>query len=258
LKIGKQKMNQVQKLKWLMLSGITETMSETPVNRLRTAPSAVSEQRVGEPPESQVPPEKDVALYQAEELAKTATTLVELYEKRANFDGCALKKTAAHTLNGHGAENPDVLCYIEAPDTADERAGRLMADAAGELLDKMLGAIGLNLNQNAYVSALIPWRPPGNRKPSEAELALCRPFWEREIALLKPKIILLMGANVSGAVLGISALSKARGVWHEVQGIPARVSIPPATLIKFPAQKKQAWEDLQQLQKKLGGIEKGE
>ncbi|MBR6412759.1 MAG: uracil-DNA glycosylase, partial [Alphaproteobacteria bacterium] len=90
--------------------------------------------------------------------------------------------------------------------------------------------------------------------PSDVELALCRPFWEREVTLLQPKIILLMGANVSGAVLGVSALSKARGVWHDYQGIPTRVSIAPATLIKFPAQKKQAWEDLQQVQKKLSEV----
>ena len=245
-------MNYVQKLKWLILSGITETFSEEPVNRIRPL---VQNQPDTKPEAVQKPlPEKDVALYQAETLGKGAHNLAELYQSRRAFDGCALKKTAAHTLNGHGADQPQVLCYVEAPDTADDKAGRLMSGAAGELLDKMLAAIGLNLNQNAYVSSLIPWRPPGNRKPSEAEHALCKPFWEREIALLKPKVIILLGANVSGAVLGVSALSKARGVWHDFQGIPVRVSIAPATLIKFPAQKKQAWEDLQQVQKKLGEL----
>ena len=244
-------MNQVQNLKWMILSGITETISETPVNRMRGAVEATTPEEI---PEVKQPPEKDVALYQAEKLADTAQSLAGLYAARAGFGGCALKKTAAHTLNGRGAENPDVLCYVLTPDTDDERAGRLMAGPAGELLDKMLGAIGLNLNQNAYVSSLIPWRPPGNRKPSDVELALCRPFWMREIALIKPKVILLMGANVSDAVLGISALSKARGVWHEAQGIPVRVSLAPANLIKFPAQKKQAWEDLQQVQKKLSEL----
>ena len=244
-------MNQVQKLKWLILSGITETASEMPVNRIRSAIQTISETPV-EIQNTSVAPEKDIALYQAETMAKNVSTLAELYRYRNTFEGCALKKTAAHTLNGRGSETPIVLCYIEAPDTVDEREGKLMSGAAGELLDKMLGAIGLNLNQNAYVSSLIPWRPPGNRKPSDVELSLCRPFWEREIALLQPQVILLFGANVSSAVLGISALSKARGVWHDYQGIPVRVSISPTTLIQFPAQKKQAWEDLQQVQKKLG------
>ena len=247
-------MNQVQKLKWFLLSGITETISETPVNRIQGR--TISSPKIAEPTKSLEvrSPEKDVALYQAESLAKNAKTLAELYALRKGFDGCALKKTAAYTLNGRGTINPDVLCYVEAPDTVDEREGCLMAGEAGALLDKMLSAIGLSLNQNAYVSSLIPWRPPGNRKPSEVELALCRPFWEKEIAFLKPKIILLLGANVSGAVLGITALSKARGVWHDYQGIPVRVSLAPATLIKVQAQKRQAWEDLQQVQKKLGEI----
>ncbi|MBR6411672.1 MAG: uracil-DNA glycosylase, partial [Alphaproteobacteria bacterium] len=162
-------MNQVQKLKWLTLSGITETTSEEPVNRLCLATPMPMETKTDVSAPAQAP-EKDVALYQAESLAQGANTLAELYRCRGAFDGCALKKTAAHTLNGWGAEKPEVLCYIEAPDTADDREGYLMSGESGALLDKMLGAIGLNLNQNAYVAALIPWRPPGNRKPSDVEL----------------------------------------------------------------------------------------
>ncbi|MDY6407148.1 MAG: uracil-DNA glycosylase [Pseudomonadota bacterium] len=244
-------MNETQKLKWYILSGITETISESPINRLKTRTLKV----VSKPDQHPTSGVSDIASEVSQSIAARADTLESLYQCRNDFDGCALKKTAAHTLNGRGVKNPDVLCYVEAPDTADEREGILMAGPAGVLLDKMLLAIGLNLNQNAYVSSLIPWRPPGNRKPSDVELALCRPFWEKEIALLRPKIILLFGANVSGAVLGITALSKARGSWHDYQGIPVRVSIAPATLIKLPAQKKQAWEDLQQVQKKLNEIQ---
>ena len=184
-------MNQVQKLKWFLLSGITETISETPVNRMQSESALVPKTKETVKPVQSSVPEKDVALYQAESLAQSAGTLAELYASREGFDGCALKKTAAHTLNGRGVEKPDVLCYIEAPDTIDEREGCLMSGEAGALLDKMLAAIGLNLNQNAYVSSLIPWRPPGNRKPSEIEHALCRPFWEKEITFLRPKVILL-------------------------------------------------------------------
>jgi len=243
-------MNYIQKLKWFILSGITETTAEEPVNRMQKSIS--EKQETAKTVSPQKTSEGDISSRQAESLAIQAQTIAELYQNRSGFEGCPLKRTAAHTLNGYGVAQPDVLCYVEAPDTADEKEARLMSGEAGLLFEKMLGAIGLNLNQNAYVSSLIPWRPPGNRKPTEVELSLCRPFWEREIALLKPKIILLFGANVSSAVLGISALSKARGVWHDHQGIPVRVSIAPATLIKLPAQKKQAWEDLQQVQKKLG------
>jgi len=243
-------MNQEQNLKWLILSGVTESVGEQPIDRLKSnrADQSVVVPSVKE--ETNAPSD----LHLAEELATSAQNLADLYEKQAGFDACPLKKTAMHTLNGYGALNPDVMCIIEAPDTVDEKEGRLMSGEAGALLDKMLNAIGLNLNQNAYVSSLIPWRPPGNRVPTEAELALCRPFWEKEIDLIAPKILLLMGGGVSKALLGISALSKARGSWHEYRGRVTRVSLAPATLLKLPAQKRQAWEDLQQIKTKLDEI----
>jgi len=245
-------MNNWQKIKWFILSGITETTAKTPVNRLQRKPiDPVKGQGV----DSSLPSaEADIFSRRAESLAAQAQTIAELYQNRANFEGCALKKTAAHTLNGRGVNRPDVLCYVETPDTIDEKEACLMGGPAGQLLDKMLAAIGLDLSQNAYISSLVPWRPPGNRKPTDVELSLCRPFWEKEIDLLQPKIILLFGANVSETVLGISALSKARGTWHDYRGIPVRVSIAPATLLKLPAQKKQAWEDLQQVAQKWSEI----
>lgn len=246
-------MNNWQKLKWLILSGITESIGEEPINRLdKVVPSEGKRSDVSV--SKQLKEEDNVSSEQASKLAMQAKTLTDLYAYRSDFEGCSLKKTAAFTLNGYGVVKPDVLCLVESPDTADDREGKLMSGGAGVLLDKMLAAIGLNINQNAYVSSLIPWRPPGNRKPTATEQAVCRPFWEREIRLLQPKILLLFGAGVSEALLGINSLSKARGTWHNYHGIPARVSIPPSALIKLPAQKKQAWEDLQQIQAKLADL----
>ena len=243
-------MNNWQKLKWLILSGITESIGEEPVNRLERR-RARQPDKVNE--DNKKAPEiiADTFVEQATILASQAKDLSDLYEKRSLFDGCPLKKTAAYTLNGYGVAHPDVLCLVEAPDTIDDREGKLMSGEAGDLLGKMLAAIHLNLNENAYISSLIPWRPPGNRKPSEIEQAVCRPFWEREIQLLQPKLLLLFGTGVSGALLGINSLAKARNTWHDYHGIPTRVSIPPATLLNVPTQKKQAWEDLKQVQEKL-------
>jgi len=246
-------MNNWQKLKWLILSGITESIGERPVNRLEKT-VGYETNKVENTVSTEAKNIADTFVEQAMILASQSKNLSELYEKRSTFDGCPLKKTAAYTLNGYGSEHPDVLCLVEAPDTMDDREGKLIAGEVGVLLGKMLGAIGLNLNQNAYVSSLIPWRPPGNRKPNSTEHAVCRPFWEREIQLLQPKLLLLFGTGVSEALLGISSLSKARGAWHDYHGIPTRVSIPPATLIKLSAQKKQAWEDLQQVQAKLENL----
>lgn len=240
-------MNIVQKLKWLILSGVTESIGEAPVNRFERKSTPLKTEPI---PETE--PKADVALsQQAQMLAQEAQTLTELYQKREQFNGCSLKKTATHTVNGRGCSSPTVLCVTEAADTDDDKSGIIMDGIAGQLLNKMLGAIGLNLEQNAYVTTLVPWRPPGNRKPTETEIACCLPFLNREIDLLKPQYILLFGGGLSQVLLGISALSKARGSWHIYRNIPVRVSIPPATLIKLPAQKKQAWEDLQAVQKKM-------
>lgn len=240
-------MHIVQKLRWLIISGITETIGERPVNRFMQQSNSPKT-----PPETSVPPKAEDSLsQQAEKLAGQAASLAELYNKRESFDGCSLKKTATRTVNGRGCSTPKVLCVLEAADTEDDKSGLLMSGMTGHLFEKMLTAIGLNLNQNAYVTALIPWRPPGNRKPTEAEIACCLPFLNKEIELLKPQYILLFGSGLSRVLLGISALSKARGAWHTYRDIPVRVSIPPATLMKVPVQKKQAWEDLQALQKKM-------
>ncbi|MBQ7413718.1 MAG: uracil-DNA glycosylase [Alphaproteobacteria bacterium] len=240
-------MNIIQKLKWLILSGVTETIGEEPINRFERKATPIKTEPIPE-----MEPKADIALsQQAQALAQKAQTLTELYQARETFNGCPLKKTATHTVNGRGGSSPTILCVIEAADTEDDKSGIIMSGAVGQLLDKMLGAIGLDLNRNAYVTALVPWRPPGNRKPTEAEIACCLPFFNREIELLRPRCILIFGSGLSQILLGISALSKARGSWHAYQNIPVRVSVPPATLIKLPAQKKQAWEDLQAIQKKM-------
>lgn len=236
-----------QNLRWLILSGVTETIGNKPMDRLNRPKTSPQAPQAKKSPAAPITAGESALTDQSKILAASANTLADLYARRANFDGCTLKKTAAHTLNGFGAENPDVLCILELPDTDDERAGKLAGGPAGELLRRMLAAINLDLDRNAYVTTLIPWRTPGNRPPTEAELAICRPFWEREVDLLHPRLILAFGGRVSQTLLGISALSRARGTWHEYRGIPTRVTIPPATLLRLPAQKKAAWEDLQQL-----------
>ena len=242
-------MNIYQKLKWFALSGITEMIGEKPVNRLVGVPEKkVLTVDSVKPVENS---EEKIFSEQARLLADSAGTLTELYQKRDLVEGCALKKTAAYTLNGFGAEHPVVLCLVEGPETIDEKQGRLMSGDIGDLFRRMLKAIDLDLNKNTYVSALVPWRGPGNRKPTDVEKAICQAFWKREIELIQPKIILAFGGAVSDALVGISALSKARNLWHNYQGIPVRVTVSLTTLIKQPAQRKPAWDDLQAVQEKI-------
>ncbi len=246
-------MNIRQKLLWLLTAGVSETIGETPVNRYHTKPRSESLPGVSSKSAPTSDTASDILSNRAQTLAAEAVDLNDLYARRATFDGCPLKKTAAHTVNGRGVLPPTVLCLTETPDTSDDKEGLLFSGETGRLLDKMLAAIGLSLSENTYVSALIPWRPPGNRKPTQTEAALCRPFWEKEIELIRPGLILLFGAGAASELLGIDSLSKARASWHEYKGIPVCTTIAPATLLKLPAQKKQAWEDLQKLKAKYNG-----
>lgn len=243
-----------QKLKWFLTAGITEVIGEAPVNRLHDrTPGPMTPTPVAADVSPADPAGADhVFSEQASALAQGATDLDDLYRRRAEFDGCPLKKTAAHTLNGIGVAHPTVLCLLDTPDTADEKAGRLMSGPAGVLLDKMLAAIGLNVATNAYVSTLIPWRTPGNRPPTPVERAVCRPFWEREIALLQPKLILVFGSGPAQDVLGQASLSKARATWGDYHGIPVRATLSPAMVLKMDAHRRAAWEDLKKVRDRLG------
>lgn len=242
-----------QKLKWFLTAGITETIGEAPVNRLQDRTSGSPDPMMKTADVSSDDPNgaDHVFSEQAIALAQGATDLDDLYRRRADFDGCPLKKTAAHTLNGIGVEHPTVLCLLDTPDTADEKAGRLMSGPAGALLDKMLAAIGLHVATNAYVSTLIPWRTPGNRLPTPVERAVCRPFWEREIALLQPKLILVFGSGPAQEVIGQASLSKARAMWGDYHGIPVRATLSPAMVLKMDTHRRAAWEDLKKVRDRL-------
>jgi len=244
-------MNIYQKLKGLVLSGVSEMVGEEPVNRLIRPRQTLFQTDMDSAQPPPVPEAEAAYSEQAATLAAGCTTLADLYRVRDSFNGCPLKKTAAHTLNGRGVNPPVVLCLVATPDREDEKAGTLFAGAVGAKAGQMLGAIGLDLQKNTYVSALIPWRPPGDRKPTPAEIAACQPFWEKEIDLLNPKLIVAFGSDVSKMLLQSGSLSKVRGSWHTYRSRPLRVCIAPAMVLKQPEQRRPAWEDIQAVQQKL-------
>lgn len=248
-------MDSYKKLTWLLRMGVDETVGEIPTNRLaKKTPVSVSTTQT-----TSVKSADDIALHQAIALAAEAQTLPDLFHALDSFDGCALKKTAMHTIFSKGIPNATVMCIGEMPDATDDKIGEPFSGESGILLDKMLRAIDLSISDNTYVSMLIPWRPPGNRKPTPTEIALCAPFMRRHIELVNPDILLLFGGLTSGALLGIDSISKARGTWHGYQPegkpspIPCLVTFSPTFLMKSPTHKKHAWEDLQRVRKKLDG-----
>lgn len=178
------------------------------------------------------------------------TTLETLRERVMAFDGCALKKTAMHTVFADGNPQSHILFVGEAPGAEEDKQGLPFVGPSGQLLDKMMAAIGLS-RESAYITNVVFWRPPGNRPPTPAEVAVCLPFLNKHLELVKPKILVLLGMTAMKALLKTpSSLAQARGVWHaytpgeEQKPIPTRVTFHPSYLLRSPGQKALAWFDL--------------
>jgi uracil-DNA glycosylase family 4 len=197
------------------------------------------------------------AIAQARAAAGAARTLDELRDAVTGFEGCALKRTATNTVFADGNPASGVMLIGEAPGADEDRIGRPFVGAAGKLLDRMLATIGLDRTR-AYITNVLFWRPPGNRKPTDAEVATCRPFVERHIALVRPHIIVLVGGTASAALLpGSAGITRIRGGWvHlEVNGLDRPIqAIPmyhPSFLLRSPERKPEAWVDLLSIKSKM-------
>ena len=204
---------------------------------------------------------------EAARLAIAAQTLDELRDAIAAFEGIALRRTAISMVFADGNPQSSVMIIGEAPGADEDRIGKPFVGVSGQLLDKMLGCIGLsrdaeNPARGFYVSNIINWRPPGNRTPTAAEIDISLPFIERHIALANPKLLLLSGGVAAQALLNrTEGVSRLRKSWHDYRprtdGIGGPVSIPalatyhPSYLLRTPAQKRAAWQDLLTLQEKL-------
>jgi len=194
----------------------------------------------------QKPP--DAATRSAREAAAGAATLAELKAKLEAFDGCGLKATAKSLCFFRGAEQARVMIIGEAPGRDEDRAGVPFVGRAGQLLDKMLASIGLD-ETSVHITNVVYWRPPGNRTPTPVEVQVCRPFLERQIALVAPEIVVTVGGPAAKALLDTSTgIMKLRGGWRdgEAGGRTFRImpTLHPAYLLRTPAAKRLAWRDL--------------
>ncbi|MFM7336299.1 MAG: uracil-DNA glycosylase family protein [Tabrizicola sp.] len=244
-------------LSWQVDCGADEPVGDTPVNRYDMAvpapkPLATSSVSSAEPPaRTEADP---VAV--ARRTAEQAQTLDALREAVATFDLCDLKKGARNTVFADGNPAARVLILGEAPGAAEDREGRPFVGRAGQLLDRMFAAIGLSRTspdaQSAlYITNVMPWRPPGNRDPEPAEVAMMRPFVERHIALVDPAVIVVMGNTPLDALTGKRGILRARGNWSLALGKPLLPMTHPAYLLRNPSAKREAWADLLSLQARL-------
>jgi DNA polymerase len=273
-------------------AGVDEAIAEAPIDRfaLRPPPAAPAPSRPSAPqhvsppvaparpmaPARPAPPPARVtrpaspaalvmaetALGAARAAAMAAPTLADLRAVVEAFDGCALKETATHTVFADGAEGASAMFIGEAPGADEDRIGKPFVGVSGQLLDRMIGTIGLSRSLNAYITNILFWRPPGNREPSSEEIALCLPFVMRHIELVRPRVLVFLGGPSAKTLLGrAEGITRLRGKWQafRTQGMQERGEPPiaaiamfhPAYLLRTPGAKREAWRDLVAIKARL-------
>src|SRR5271165_3633771 len=248
-------------LRWWRQAGVEFAVDETPHNRFAAdaspAPRAerdrapTSAPALAAPRPATLSPGMD-AEAAASELASASADLETLRLNMERFDGCALKRTATQLVFADGVPGSRAMFVGEAPGADEDRIGRPFVGRAGQLLDRMLNAVGLDRRQ-VYIANIVPWRPPGNRTPTLQETQTCLPFITRQIELADPQLLVCLGAPSAQTLLGVKGgILRARGSWFTYpiengRTIPALAMLHPAYLLRQPAQKRLAWADMRAL-----------
>lgn len=247
-------------LEWQVELGAIDAISDAPVNRYelpKEAPARPTSASPAPQPAPIVKPAEVDTVAIARQMAEAANDLDQLRTALGQYEHCELKKGARNLVFADGNPAARVMIIGEAPGRDEDREGKPFVGRAGQLLDRMLAAIGLDRHagdaSNAvYITNVLPWRPPQNRDPKPEEIAMMLPFVQRHVALAKPEIIVLMGNYSCQAGLGKRGITRLRGQWHEAYGHPALPMLHPAYLLRQPHAKREAWADLLSLKAKLG------
>lgn len=192
----------------------------------------------------------------ARDAAAAASSLDELKAAIEKFEGCALKKSASNTVFGAGNVEANLVLVGEAPGAEEDRQGAPFVGPSGKLLDAMLRSIGL-AREEVYITNILPWRPPGNRQPTTAEVAVCEPFIRRHLELIGPKVVVCLGGSSAKTLMEEDrGVTRLRGTWKELafaDGSKADITamFHPAYLLRTPEQKRLAWRDLRAISAKL-------
>jgi uracil-DNA glycosylase family 4 len=256
--------NWTELLRWYVEMGVDEAIGEVPVDRTKQRVA----QGIAEPAARSAAPAA-IASHPhsgatvaagAAALANAAATLDELARAVAAFDGCALRRTATNTVFGDGNPAARLMLIGEAPGGEEDRIGKPFVGRSGQLLDRMLAAIGVDRN-SAYITNVLYWRPPGNRKPTPAEITACLPFVQRHIALVRPAVLVLCGGTAASTLLATTeGITKLRGRWLDLavggldQPVKTIATYHPSYLLRSPERKREAWRDLLTIQEELANI----
>ncbi|MEB8387162.1 uracil-DNA glycosylase [Rhodobacteraceae bacterium KMM 6894] len=256
-------------LQWQVELGADEAICDTPVNRYElpdTAPKPASAARPARAGASVVRPvaaapavhSQDDAVGAARQAAAAAGDLDGLRAALAAYEHCDLKRGARNLVFADGDPSSQVMIIGEAPGRDEDRAGQPFVGATGQMLNRMLGAIGLDRTatgaDGVYITNVLPWRPPQNRDPSPQDIDMMRPFVARHVQLVQPKVLILMGNISCQAGLDKRGVTRLRGTWTEAWGVPALPMVHPAYLLRTPAAKRAAWADLLEVQARLRAL----
>jgi uracil-DNA glycosylase family 4 len=242
-------------LDWQREMGVDEPILDEPVDRYAEPlrPPATAETTT---PVAQTPPPAKPSAGQSQAMAARARTLAELAEIQSGFDGLEIRLGARNFVFADGNPAARVMILGEAPGEEEDREGRPFVGRAGRLLDQMFDAIGLardsvDAERALYITNVLPWRPPGNRRPEQSEIDAMLPFVARHVELAAPDFIVLMGNTPCKAALGRDGILRLRGKWTEAFGRPALPMTHPAYLLRNPIAKREAWADLLSLAARL-------
>ena len=252
-------------------SGVDAALDESPANRFAEPPAPLTTEPSPRPDPvrpraearpaapvagaiaAQPPPEE--AVMAARAAARSAASLEELRAMMHGFEGCALRTTAKQLVFGDGSPNARLMFVGEAPGSDEDQTGVPFVGRSGQLLDRMLAAIGIARSE-VYIANIVPWRPPGNRDPSIHETQICLPFIQRQIELVGPEILVCLGKPSTATLLGVSdGIKRTRGRWlvyrtgtSEIRAMPM---FHPAYLLRNPIEKRFAWRDFLAIKKAL-------
>ncbi len=247
-------------LRWYVAAGVDIAVGEVPIDRTEALPP-----KQVTPPQAVQSPQPPPATSQIAPSLRApdvsdVTSLTDLKTRIDTFTDCPLRRMATQTVLGNGPEDANLMVIGEAPGADEDRSGVPFVGRAGQLLDRMLASIG-HPRDTVYVSNIVPWRPPGNRTPTQEEVSLCLPFILRAIELVQPKAILLLGGSSAHALMDSHVgITRLRGQWKTLdhpnvgQNIPILATFHPAYLLRQPRQKSLAWRDLLSLKARLAEI----
>lgn len=244
-------------LEWQIEIGADEAIGDVPVNRYKLDPAPKKPEPAPAKPAQELVLQSEIdPVVEARTAADAAQSLDALAAAMAAFDHCELKRGARNFVFCDGKAEARVMIVGEAPGRQEDQVGKPFVGQAGQLLDKMLAAIDLDRRSEqaadaVYITNVLPWRPPQNRTPEPAEIAMLLPFLERHIALANPDVLILMGNTPCQALLGRTGITRMRGNWVDVLGRPTLPMFHPAYLLRQTAAKREAWADLLSLKAKL-------